>query len=94
MHRSRFSSAMIPYAIPTRKLRDCLKQNSSKKPIRKREPVQNPKLRYFKPFEFFDHTTAPRNSPAYVSAIADAVTDAKKIVNRVEKECQTTSSGM
>jgi hypothetical protein len=41
MHRSRFSSAMIPYAIPTRKLRDCLKQNSSKKPIRKREPVQN-----------------------------------------------------
>jgi len=55
MYRSRFSSAMIPYAIPTRKLRDCLKQNSSKKPTRKREPVQNPKLRYFKPFEFFDH---------------------------------------
>lgn len=38
--------------------------------------------------------TAQRNSPAYVSAIADAATDAKKIVNRVEKECQTTSSGM
>jgi hypothetical protein len=35
MHRSRFSSAIIPYAIPTRKLRDCLKQNSSKKLIRK-----------------------------------------------------------
>jgi hypothetical protein len=22
----------------------------------KREPVQNPRVRYFKPFEFFDHT--------------------------------------
>src|SRR6266404_4045557 len=27
------------------------------KPNSKREPVQNPKLRYFKPFEFFDHTS-------------------------------------
>jgi hypothetical protein len=25
----------------------------------KREPVQNPKLRYFKPFEFFEHTGSP-----------------------------------
>jgi hypothetical protein len=24
----------------------------------KREPVQNPRLRYFKPFQFFDHTGA------------------------------------
>jgi hypothetical protein len=38
--------------------------------------------------------TSHFHSPAYVSAIADAVTDAKEIVNRVEKECQTTSSGM
>ena len=27
--------------------------------------------------------TAPRNSPAYVSAIADAVADARKIVQKV-----------
>ena len=25
----------------------------------KREPAQNPKLRYFKPFEFFEHTGSP-----------------------------------
>ena len=30
--------------------------SGSTKPIRKREPAQNPKLRYFKPFELFDHT--------------------------------------
>jgi hypothetical protein len=30
--------------------------------------------------------TAPRNSPAYVAAIADAVTDAKRIVERIERE--------
>jgi hypothetical protein len=29
---------------------------------------------------------APRNSPAYVAAIADAVTDARKIVERVERD--------
>jgi hypothetical protein len=28
--------------------------------------------------------TAPRNSPAYVSAIADAVADARRIVERIE----------
>jgi hypothetical protein len=33
--------------------------------------------------------TAPPNSPAYVAAIANAVSDAKKIVSRVEKECHT-----
>src|SRR5262249_36449376 len=31
--------------------------SGSTKPIRKREPAQNPKLRYFKPFELFDHTS-------------------------------------
>jgi hypothetical protein len=31
------------------------KSRVSEKPIR-REPVQNPKPRHFKPFEFFDHT--------------------------------------
>jgi len=30
--------------------------------------------------------TVPRNSPAYVAAIADAVTDARRIVERIEKE--------
>jgi hypothetical protein len=29
--------------------------------------------------------TAPRNSPAYVSAIADAVSDARRIVERIER---------
>jgi len=29
---------------------------------------------------------APRNSPAYVAAISDAVTDARKIVERIERE--------
>jgi hypothetical protein len=28
----------------------------------------------------------PRNSPAYVAAIADAVVDAKRIVERIEQE--------
>jgi hypothetical protein len=31
------------------------KSRVSEKPIR-RKPVQNPKPRHFKPFEFFDHT--------------------------------------
>jgi len=30
--------------------------SGSEKAIRKSEPVQNPKPRHFKPFEFFDHT--------------------------------------
>lgn len=30
--------------------------------------------------------TVPRNSPGYVSAIADAVADAKRIVERIEQE--------
>jgi hypothetical protein len=30
-------------------------------------------------------STVPPNSPAYVAAIADAVADARKIVDRVEK---------
>jgi hypothetical protein len=30
--------------------------------------------------------TVPRNSPAYVAAIADAVADAKRIVERIEQE--------
>ena len=30
--------------------------------------------------------TAPRNSPSYVAAIADAVADAKRIVERIEDE--------
>jgi len=30
--------------------------------------------------------TVPKNSPAYVAAIADAITDAKKIVERIERE--------
>jgi hypothetical protein len=30
--------------------------------------------------------TAPRNSPAYVAAIADAVADAKRIVERIERQ--------
>jgi hypothetical protein len=30
-------------------------------------------------------STVPPNSPAYVAAIADAVADARKIVERVEK---------
>jgi len=29
---------------------------------------------------------APRNSPAYMSALSDAVSDAKKIIERVERE--------
>lgn len=29
---------------------------------------------------------APRNSPAYVSAIADAVADARKILERIERD--------
>jgi hypothetical protein len=29
--------------------------------------------------------TVPRNSPAYVAAIADAVTDARRIVERIER---------
>ena len=29
--------------------------------------------------------TVPQNSPAYVAAIADAVADARKIVDRVER---------
>jgi len=30
--------------------------------------------------------TVPRNSPAYIAAIADAVADAKRIVERVESK--------
>ena len=30
--------------------------------------------------------TVPRNSPAYVAAIADAVADARRIVERVERD--------
>jgi hypothetical protein len=30
--------------------------------------------------------TAPRNSPVYVAAISDAVTDAKRIVEKIERE--------
>jgi hypothetical protein len=30
--------------------------------------------------------TVPRNSPAYVAAISDAVADARRIVERIEKE--------
>ena len=30
-------------------------------------------------------STVPPNSPAYVAAIADAVSDARRIVDRVEK---------
>jgi hypothetical protein len=30
--------------------------------------------------------TVPRGSPAYVAAIADAVADARRIVERIEKE--------
>jgi len=30
--------------------------------------------------------TVPRNSPAYVGAIADAVADARKIVEKIERE--------
>jgi len=30
--------------------------------------------------------TVPKNSPAYIAAIADAVTDARKIVERVERD--------
>jgi hypothetical protein len=30
--------------------------------------------------------TVPRNSPAYVAAIADAVSDARKIVERIERD--------
>lgn len=30
--------------------------------------------------------TAPRNSPAYVAAISDAVADARRIVQRIELE--------
>ena len=30
-------------------------------------------------------STVPQNSPAYVAAIADAVADARRIVDRVEK---------
>jgi hypothetical protein len=30
--------------------------------------------------------TAPRNSPLYVAAIADAVADAKRIVERIERD--------
>ena len=33
-------------------------------------------------------STVPQNSPAYVAAIADAVSDARKIVERVEKSFQ------
>ena len=33
-------------------------------------------------------STVPRNSPAYVAAIANAVADAKRIVDRVEKSFQ------
>jgi hypothetical protein len=33
--------------------------------------------------------TVPPNSPAYVVAIADAVSDAKKIVDKVEKSSQS-----
>jgi hypothetical protein len=32
--------------------------------------------------------TVPQNSPAYVAAIADAVADARRIVDRVEKSFQ------
>jgi hypothetical protein len=31
--------------------------------------------------------TVPPSSPEYVAAIADAVSDAKRIVDRVEKSC-------
>jgi hypothetical protein len=31
-------------------------------------------------------TAAPRNSPAYVVAISDAVADAKRIVEKIERE--------
>lgn len=30
--------------------------------------------------------TVPRNSPAYVATIADAVADARRIVERIERE--------
>jgi hypothetical protein len=30
--------------------------------------------------------TVPRNSPAYVATIADAVADARRIVDRIESE--------
>jgi urease gamma subunit len=33
-------------------------------------------------------SSVPQNSPAAVAAIADAVTDARRIVDRVEKSCQ------
>jgi hypothetical protein len=33
-------------------------------------------------------STVPRNSPAYVAAIADAVADARRIVDRGEKSFQ------
>jgi hypothetical protein len=33
-------------------------------------------------------STVPPNSPAYVAAIADAVADARRIVDRVEKSFQ------
>jgi len=35
--------------------------------------------------------TVPRNSPAYVAAIADAVADARKIVEKIERENITRS---
>jgi len=41
--------------------RDC-RRCFSTKPIRKREPVQNPKLHYFKPFEFFDHSVLQKHT--------------------------------
>lgn len=36
--------------------------------------------------------TTPRNSPAYVAAIADAVADARRIVERIESENATVTN--
>ena len=52
------------------------KSQVSEKPIR-REPVQNPKPRHFKPFEFFDHTgsAARPRSPRRAANDDEAVTN-------------------
>jgi hypothetical protein len=62
MHPSRFSSNNSA-RYPQQKTQGLPQAKFIEEAYSKREPVQHPKLRYFKPFEFFDHTGRVRKRP-------------------------------
>jgi hypothetical protein len=53
-------------------------------------PVATYACWYAKPLAARKLAPVPRNSPAYVATIADAVADARRIVERIEYETRQT----